>query len=279
MAKLLTFRLDDIAPGLNRINLDRLEALFDSFNIKPMIGVVPDCQDEHLIVQECDEEDFWNNVLRLQDKGWPVALHGYHHVYSNENSGILDANPFSEFAGVDYHAQLEMITKGKEILEGHGLSVNYFMAPGHTFDENTLKALVANGIFRVTDGYAKKLYERDGVVFFPCKLSEPKEVSNIDTVCIHLNNWEDKDFEDLEKFLQSNQGICTDFGEIMRTNEVVLYDDRIKKQETDFRKLKKRKQRAAESDVMQAYLRRSYSDNKAIKTIKRIIFLPMLFKR
>jgi len=279
MAKILTFRLDDIAPGLKKANLDRLELIFDSYGIRPMIGVVPACRDEHLQVEECEEALFWNNILRLQDKGWTIALHGYEHVYSTEESGLLDANPFSEFAGVDYGEQLEKITKGKDLLLRKGITPTFFMAPGHTFDENTLKALVTNGIFRITDGYSKQLYTRNGVTFYPCKLSEPKPVTSLDTVCIHLNNWVEEDFEKLEKFLRENRDICTGFEEIRHNFEAIPYGNKIQKQEADYKKLKARKQRAAESDVMQAYLRKSYSDNKAVKLVKRMIFLPMLLKR
>jgi len=279
MAKLLTFRLDDIAPGLVRANLDRLEEIFGSYRIRPLIGVVPDCKDSHLQVEECDEDEFWKNILRLQDKGWTVALHGYEHVYCNENRGILDVNPFSEFAGLSYEEQLEKITKGRSILQSRGLKVSFFMAPGHTFDENTLKALVANGIFNVTDGYSKQLYIREGVTFYPCKLSEAKVVNSIDTVCIHLNNWTDRDFGELEQFLKEHQDICTDFDEIKRNNEAQPYGRQIEKQEEAYKKLKARKQKAAESDIMQAYLRKSYSTNKVVKLIKRVLFLPMLLKR
>lgn len=279
MAKLLTFRLDDIAPGLARENLDRLEAIFDNYGIKPLIGVVPDCKDPHLQVEACDENEFWQNVLRLQDKGWTIALHGLEHVYSNECSGILDANPFSEFAGLSYEKQLDMITRGRSILQEKGLNASFFMAPGHTFDENTLKALVANGIFNVTDGYAKQLYIREGVTFYPCKLSEAKVVNSIDTVCIHLNNWKDSNFIELENFLKEHKDICTDFDEIKRNNEAVSYGRQIEKQEIAYKKLKARKQKAAESDVMQNYLRKSYSTNKVVKLVKRVLFLPMLLKR
>lgn len=279
MAKLLTFRLDDIAPGLNRENLNRLESIFDRYGIRPLIGVVPACRDSHLQVEECDEDEFWSNVLRLQDKGWTIALHGYEHVYCNENGGILNANPFSEFAGLSYEEQLEKITKGREELQSKGIKVSFFMAPGHTFDENTLKALVANGIFKVTDGYSKQLYVREGVTFYPCKISEPKVVSSLDTVCIHLNNWGEEEFAELETFLENNGAICTDFDEITRNNEVVAYGPQIMKQEDSYRKLKARKQMAAESAVMQNYLRKSYSDNKIVKLVKRILFLPMLLKR
>lgn len=279
MSNMLSFRLDDIAPGLNRANLDRFEEIFDSFSIKPLIGVVPDCKDPNLKVDTCNEDEFWKNVLRLQDKGWTVALHGYQHVYCNDNSGMLDANPFSEFAGLDYEEQVEKISKGLEILRGHGIVPSIFMAPGHTFDVNTLNALVANGIFKITDGYSKQIYKKAGITFYPCKLSEPKTVSGIDTVCIHLNNWKDEDFKSLVKFINKNIDLCVGFDELLRVKDVVAYDKKIVKQEEEFRILRAKKQKIADDPVMQNYLKESYSDNKCVKLIKRAVYSPMLLKR
>ena len=277
MEKMLLFRLDDITPGLNRNNLKRFEEVFDTYGIKPMLGIVPCNEDTHLIVEEADE-DFWNDMVRLKNKGWTIAQHGYSHVYSNECSGILKANPFSEFAGVPYEEQVSMISKGKEILEKHGLKPEFFMAPGHTFDENTLKALVACGIFRITDGYTDRPYIRDGVTFYPCTLSDVKVPRGLDTVCIHLNNWSDPDFEKLEAFIKENNKICADF-EIVKDIKAVDYDEQVESAEERYRKRKTRRQKAAESDRMQRYLQRSYSDNKIIKIIKRGLFLPMLLRK
>ena len=106
MKKMLTFRLDDIAPGLKRDNFKRIEEIFDEFDIKPMIGVVPQNEDSNLSVDDIDD-GFWDDIRRLQDKGWIIAQHGYRHVYSNECGGLLDANPFSEFAGVSYEEQYD----------------------------------------------------------------------------------------------------------------------------------------------------------------------------
>jgi len=278
MKKILTFRLDDITPGMNQKNFHRFEQIFSSRGIRPMLGIVPCNEDPKLIVDEISD-DFWNDMRRLQDDGWPIAQHGYKHVYSNECSGILQANPFSEFAGVDYERQREMVFNGKEILESHGLRPDYFMAPGHTFDENTLKALVANGIFSITDGYTNVPYIREGVVFYPCTLSDAKVPNGVDTVCIHLNNWDDSDFAQFEEFLDENIKICGNFNSIKENCRPIEYDEKTGYQEEKFRKLRERKQKAADSEKMQRYLQKSYSDNKVIKVIKRCLFLPMLLRK
>ena len=277
MEKLLTFRLDDITPGLKKDNLNRFEEIFDLYGIKPLIGIVPSNEDPNLVV-DVKDNSFWDEMRRLRDKGWKIALHGYRHVYSNDNSGLLKANPFSEFAGLPYEEQKDMLFKGKSILEEQGLVPEFFMAPGHTFDENTLKALVANGIFKITDGYSDRPYIRNGIAFYPCRLSDPTMPKGMDTVCIHLNNWEDADFDSLKGFIEINRAICTSFDDIARITPV-LYDESIKRQEEAFRKNKARKQKAAESEKMQRYLKKSYSKNRYVKLIKRALFLPMLLKK
>ncbi len=278
MEKLLTFRLDDIAPGLKRDNLNRFEEIFDLYGIKPLLGIVPSNEDPNLVVDEMSD-DFWDEMIRLYDKGWKIALHGYRHIYCNDNSGLLNANPFSEFAGRTYEEQKDMIFKGKSILEKHGLIPEFFMAPGHTFDENTLKALVSNGIFKITDGYADRPYIRDGITFYPCRLSDPAIPKGVDTVCIHLNNWNDADFKSLKIFIDENRAICKGFDDMQIKTTPVSYDEAIVKQEEAFKKLKARKQKAAESVRMQRYLQKSYSKNRYIKLIKRALFLPMLLKK
>ena len=166
-----------------------------------------------------------------------------------------------------------------KILEEKGLIPEYFMAPGHTFDENTLKALIANGIFNITDGYYDRPYIRDGVTFYPCRLSEPSVPKGIDTVCIHLNNWCDEDFASLKAFLDENKEICKNFDDIKRMIIPSVYDEKIARKEDSYIKLKARKQKAADSERMQRYLKKSYSKNRYIKLVKRALFLPMLLKR
>ncbi|MBR6147738.1 MAG: DUF2334 domain-containing protein [Lachnospiraceae bacterium] len=278
MKKMLTFRLDDIAPGLNRNNFKRLEDVFDEFGLRPLIGIVPQNEDPHLVVDKVDD-GFWNDMLRLKEKGWIIAQHGYRHVYSNECSGLLNANPFSEFAGVSFEEQSEMIKEGRLILESHGLKPEFFMAPGHTFDENTLKALSSNGIFKITDGYSLMPYIREGITFYPCRLSEPAIPEGCDTVCIHLNNLNEEDIENLRSFISNNIDICAGFDRLMEEIKPDAYDTNVKNQEIRYRKRKIRRDRIGQDKRWQRYLTRSYSKSKPVKMIKRILYLPTLLIR
>lgn len=273
----LLFRLDDIAPGLSSANLARLEKIFDQYNIKPLMGVVPQNQDDNLIVQKQEEETFWQEVKRLTDKGWAVSMHGFCHVYCTQESGLLKANPFSEFAGLDYQTQSDKLKEGRELLQKHGIDTDCFMAPGHTFDINTLKALKENGFKYVTDGYTDYPYRREGLLMIPCTLTDPAMITGCDTVCIHLNNWKDCDFERLESFLKDNSDICGDWNEVMRDGEQAReYDTAVAKAEAAYIRKRDIKRAAAENETMQRYLKKSYSSNKPVKLLKRCLFLPML---
>ena len=93
------------------------------------------------------DEESWAAYLRaLKDDGWVIALHGFNHLYTTDKKGLFPLNNFSEFAGVEYFTQLNMIKKGLERLKEWGIETDIFMAPGHTYDMNTLKALLASGI-------------------------------------------------------------------------------------------------------------------------------------
>ncbi|MCR5798944.1 MAG: DUF2334 domain-containing protein [Lachnospiraceae bacterium] len=273
--KRLLFRLDDIAPGMVRTNLDRLKTIFDKYDIKPLLGVVPDNKDPGLVKDEKDEENFWKNIKKLEEEGWPIAMHGSEHVYCTEDSGLLRANPFSEFAGLSFEAQKEKLVKGRNALEKHDIKPVYFMAPGHTFDENTLKALHETGFTYVTDGYTAEPYRREDLLFIPCTLGEAQTPKGTDTVCIHLNNWKDEDFERLEDFLKDDPNVCGTWTGVVN-NGASDYGKKTAKEEKRYIRIRDMKRRSAESEVMQRYMRKSYSDNKAIKLIKRVFYLPML---
>lgn len=279
MDKKLLFRLDDIAPGLVSDNLRRLEEIFDRYDVKPLLGVVPNNKDPRLVKEEADEDEFWTNVTRLHDKGWPVAMHGYEHVYCTKDSGLLQTNPFSEFAGLPYEEQYKKLDFGRTIMELHGIKPTCFMAPGHTFDDNTLKALHDTHFWYVTDGCSSIPYTREALLMIPCTLGEAKIPKGVDTVCIHLNNWIDDDFEELDSFLKDNVKVCATWTEVIDSQGIPEYGKKIAREERRYRKIREAKRRAAASETMQRYLRKSNSSNKVIKLIKRITFLPMLLKK
>lgn len=219
MAAKFIFRLDDICPDMNYKNFQRIRDIFIKYNIKPIIGVIPDCKDELLKKQaqenSIEADRFWKEIKELQDiNGWEIALHGYDHVYINKNSGIFKTNNRAEFAGLPYELQEEKIKKGKMILESKGLEIKAFMAPSHSLDWNTIKALKQNEIYAVTDGISAFPYVKNDMLFIPQISSWPKKrMFGVDTICFHINCWTDKMFIDLENYLQHHKPKVIAFSE------------------------------------------------------------------
>ena len=77
MAKYI-FRLDDIAENMNWDNYFLLKDIFESYNVKPIIGVIPNNRDPELLEYPKGDINFWEEIRDLQKKGWAIALHGYY---------------------------------------------------------------------------------------------------------------------------------------------------------------------------------------------------------
>ena len=190
-------RIDDISPTMNLENFDRIKDFLVSKNIRPIIGVVPDNQDENLKFSS-KNEDFWPMIRNLKQIGWSIAQHGCHHKYSTEESGILKINNFSEFAGLSFKEQLKKIITGKNILIEQKIWEPIFMAPAHSFDDNTLKALKEADFKYVTDGYGLYPWSDRGLTFIPQLFSGFSNFGfGVYTVCIHLNELSGKEVDNV----------------------------------------------------------------------------------
>ncbi len=205
MAKYI-FRLDDIAENMNWDNYFLLKDIFESYNVKPIIGVIPNNRDPKLLEYPKGDINFWEEIRDLQKKGWAIALHGYDHKYVTENSGILNVCDRSEFAGLSYEEQNEKILAGKKIFEENGIRIDAFMAPSHSFDEVTLRALVNNDIRVITDGTAFFPHYYRDVMFVPQLLATPRKMPfGIYTWCLHPNTMDNKRVEHVGEFIRRYQ--------------------------------------------------------------------------
>lgn len=217
MGYIQLFRIDDITWDMNYENFSKIRDLFFQYDIRPIIGVIPHNEDPKLKEQAGEhgiaQERFWEEMRSLQrDHGWAIALHGYSHVYVTGDCGMFKVKPRSEFAGLPYEQQEEKIRKGKAILEENGLCVDAFMAPGHSLDWNTVKALKENDITVITDGLTAYPYRKNGVLFVPQIWPWPRrEIYGIATACFHINTWESVLFLNLEKFIQASRNNCGTF--------------------------------------------------------------------
>lgn len=207
----VTFRVDDISLYMDWEKFNYLIDIFNKYNIKPLLGVIPDNQDIELKKYPYNPIG-WDELFKLKNHGYVISQHGYRHVYTTNNSGILGLNNYSEFAGKDYVVQYNMILEGKKILEQKGLASDIFMAPAHSFDKNTLIALKELRFKYVTDGYSVFPYKFMGLKLIPCQSSKPvKGLFGINTVCLHPNEMKVTDINNLSEWIERYRNKVCDY--------------------------------------------------------------------
>ena len=210
-------RMDDITPDMNYEKFYRVKNILDEAGIRPLIGVVPFSKDETLRIEK-PHEDFDELLRNLQQNGWIIALHGYNHLYTSKNKGIFPINAFSEFAGVDYDRQDVMIRQGLAQFGEWGIETTVFMAPGHTFDRNTLKALKKNNITSITDGFGKSPYIRDGITFYPISVRRSDCISDKKGYCtyvLHTNTMSENVIEEFADMIRNHRDCFISYDEYM----------------------------------------------------------------
>lgn len=205
-------RLDDACEKMDIEKWDRMEKLLDKYNIKPLVGIIPHCEDPMMDKYPVDTQ-FWVKVQKWINKDWSVALHGYNHVYSTECGGINPVNKRSEFAGETLEVQKEKIRKGVAIMREHDINPKIFFAPSHTFDENTLIALrEESDINVISDTIANDVYYDKGFYFVPQQSGRVRNLPfKVVTFCYHPNEMEENEFEILNKFLDKHRAKFINF--------------------------------------------------------------------
>lgn len=212
----IAIRMDDIVPAMDWEKFGAFRTLLDEYGVKPLVGVVPDNRDENLN-RSRENGQFWEVVKELQESGWTVALHGYRHVYTEKTGGMFPLNDFSEFAGIPYEEQLDMLRQGKRILEEHGIGTDIFMAPAHSYDRNTVRALKQAGFCRITDGFGSRPYRWQGMTFYPISFrleNSLKRKKGFTTMVVHTNTISEKDMEKYRRILEQHQAIS--YGEYLK---------------------------------------------------------------
>lgn len=272
-------RLDDITPYMNRRRFEAVRDILDRYKIRPIIGVVPDCRDENIYApkgERYSDIEFKELLAELTAGGWTIAQHGTNHVYSTKDGGLLGINPFSEFAGLSYDTQYTKLKQGQARLRGLEIDTTLFMAPGHSFDMNTLKALKTLGFSAVTDGLYHKPYIREGILFIPCTLTAYDKMKDTDTICLHPNLMDDTDLRELERFLEKHAYEATDYDEDALRAEAVKYSPSIAHAESSALRRRESRNRIASSKKLSNFMVYTNHKNKVIKWIKRVIYSPLL---
>lgn len=209
-------RLDDACPQMDHTKWGQMEQILDKFGIKPLVGVIPNNEDPMTCI-DAEDPEFWYHVKEWEHKGWKIALHGYNHVCTTETGGMNPVHKRSEFAGLSYDAQCKKIQDGYSILKKNGIKTEWFFAPSHTFDKNTLKALKkCSPIKNISDMIATKPYLSHGFTFVPCQMGRLRDmpISGYWCACYHPNVMTKEEFVLLEKFLAAHKDEFSSFDEL-----------------------------------------------------------------
>lgn len=218
----IAIRIDDVCPRMDIKKFRQFEKLLDKYGIKPLIGVVPDCTDVKLNVNATlDNYDIF--LQELSAKGWTIAMHGYNHHYTTAKGGLFPLNKYSEFAGISYKEQYHMLVDGKKKLKELGIDTGIFMAPAHSYDRETLKALKKAGFEYVTDGFGPMPYNYNGLTFLPISM-----IKSLDRKCrhgyttfvVHTASMTKADFDYYEKLFKENRSQFIDYRGLLRVKPV-----------------------------------------------------------
>lgn len=223
--KKIAIRFDDFCETMDFNKFTKVISIVDKFGIKPLIGIVPNNLDNNLRKHEkMDVNEYSSYIQSLKDKGYLFAQHGFQHVYVNKKGGILGINKNSEFVGLTFEEQYNKIIKGKEMLENLNIDTNIFMAPSHSYDKNTIKALKKAGFKYVTDGYTHHNFLYKGLIFIPCmNVKYEKKRKGVYTICIHTNTIDDDFLKILTKLLEKNSKYIVDYNELLNVEPSKIF--------------------------------------------------------
>ena len=202
----ILIRIDDVAENMNWDLMKKSELLFDKYQIKPVLGVIPKNKDNELLVYP-KKDNFWEQVRIWKSKGWEIAMHGYTHVYDKtcQNKDYFNYGGGSEFFGHSLETQELRIKNGLKKFNDEKIKIRTFFAPNHTYDKNTFVALKNCGINEIIDGYGLIPYIKYDIKFIPQLFYKVLALPfGIQATQIHLNYWRQKDFNNFEIFIEKN---------------------------------------------------------------------------
>ncbi len=234
-------RLDDASEYMDIEKWNAIENLLDKYDIKPIVGIIPNNEDKAFVEKYARNFEFWDKARGWQVKGWEIALHGFNHVYSSNSGGINPVNYRSEFAGIPLEEQKIKISNGIKILNRNGLEAQIFFPPSHTFDMNTIKALKTESDIRIiNDTVASDIYKEGEFYFIPQQSGHVKWLPfKVTTFCYHPNNISEEEVKRLESFIKKYRHKFISFKDLKLYNrKFSIYDRSLRKLYFSFRKIR-----------------------------------------
>jgi predicted deacetylase len=210
-------RFDDICPTMKWQMWDRIEKILVEQTIRPILAVVPDNQDENLMIEEADL-NFWTRVRSWQARRWTIGIHGYQHVYVTNQAGLVGIKNRSEFACLEEHQQESKLKSALAIFQREGITPQVWIAPGHSFDIITLRVLKKLGLNVVSDGlYLFPNMDSHGITYIPQQLWRFRRMPfGLWTVCYHHNDWTGRDLDRFKSEVQCYKARLTNLPQALK---------------------------------------------------------------
>ena len=212
-------RFDDINSKMDWEIFFIIKKKLEKYKIKSILGVVPNCKDKNLTVCKA-YKNYYDYLRYCKTYGDAICQHGYEHNYDSRLRGKYGSTNNSEFAGNSFQNQFIKLKKGKEILEREFIWQPVFMAPSHSFDFNTIKALKKLYFDTVLDGFSLFPFKDNGIKFIPQIASKPLPffVPGLSQLCVHVNTINKYELNKLLDFIDKNHSKFIDLKDILVVN-------------------------------------------------------------
>lgn len=208
MIKKFLIRLDDSHINQDYDKWTRVMGILIAHNVVPLVGIIANNKDSNLFYTEASLSDYlaWLNYFETY---FIPAVHGYTHVYIEEPNPLYKGRATGEFGRMTSSQQEIRIKKAMNAINSwvKNSEVSWFVAPGHSFNKETLVACESLGL-KISDGIAFWPFKskKYNMKFMPQILNTPKRLFiGMNTFCLHPNTMENKDFLELEEFLLKNK--------------------------------------------------------------------------
>ncbi len=146
---IVIFRIDDPQPQWKENTLKRAANLFIDEGVPVTLGVIPKPHNRSSILNYPSFIFFLRRLTMIR-RSFEVAQHGYTHLSLTKFKGS------SEFGGISFEKQIDMMRKGKEILKSAGFEPRTFIPPFDTYDSNTIRAASELGFIAFSAGYSNE---------------------------------------------------------------------------------------------------------------------------
>ncbi len=212
---IVIFRMDDPQPYWQSDKLKRAIDLFLEEKVPVTLGIIPKVMNKSTILEHSPFISYTKDLVYLHGDLIEIAQHGLTHLALSKVRGA------SEFAGLPFHKQLEMIKEGKNILESIDpeIKLRSFIPPFDTFDNNTIEAVRELGFIVFS-----AMYDEDSSI----EIGQPYVDKGL--VIIHatssLKNWDTGAIRSYNELRESFSRVYSKCGVFVLETHYFLFDEK-----------------------------------------------------